>query len=356
MIGIPIFAAVLTALLADQLKFTSALFAWLFAGAISIVVFPIGIVIDIFRITYNGIIDLFRSVIFGARDGYEGGLFFHVLNRFIFDFVVFSSNLQRSVATLVGFAGSQNNALNAEAFNILYQADADVVDYFNLQDVPHSSLSEVPDLHERPQAKKVEFNPLSLDELQQAQGIANMLGEIVPAYKSLHERLTNLNEDIATRGNHSNADLENIMDEVMMVAITEPALLVKQYQDEHGNWRVIPDRTKIIDKPSLEKWLSQKNSHPETRESMDNANSETIAGVSRITRYRIRPYISMNDAQELIEASITIRKKIQEVNPANIQVGQVVAGLTTNFRETFFGHAQNSANTQEESRRLSNII
>ncbi len=123
-------------------------------------------------------------------------------------------------------------------------------------------------------------------------------------------------------------------DEILMLEITKPALLVKQYQDEQGRWRVIPNRTIIIDKPSWDEWLSKNNSHPITREPMDKAKSE---GIYQITRYRIRPYANKNDSQELIEATIAIRQKLDEVNPANIQVTQVVSGISATLRERFFG-------------------
>jgi hypothetical protein len=355
LIGFPILVAVLAAITAESARFTAALFAWLISGTISIIVFPVLILLSTFSVAYNGIKDLFRAVSYGARDGYEGGLFFHVLNRFVFDFLVFSSYLQIVVSSVIArFGGIGNNALNDEGFNALYQEDDDVANYFDLENVPHSSLSEIPDLHQQPKVKKMEFKPLSSDELQRAEGISDILGKAFTAYKSLHERLTELDADIAKKGD-SNADLDT-WDEVSYVPITQPALLVKQYQDQHQKWRVVPNHTQIIDKPGLDQWLRGSNSHPKTREPMDKATPETIDGISRETRYRVRSYNSMNDAQELLEASIVIRKKLEEANPANIQVGQVVTGITTNFRETFFGNVQNSANNQEERAGLANNI
>ncbi|MBA3536650.1 MAG: hypothetical protein H0T84_08585 [Tatlockia sp.] len=352
-IGFPILAAFLTATMVEDGKFTAGLFAWLLTGAITVIGLPIVAGAYLLSLTYHGIKDLFRAVRFGAVDGYEGGFFFHVIGRFIFDFSVFNSSLQRSTAYLAQLIGLGSNPLNAEGLNVLYQADEDVDNYFNLVDVPHSSLSEVPDLHERPEARIVQFNPLSLAELQLAEGISDMLGKVVPEYQSLHERLTSLDEDLVKRGD-SNDHLAKTWDEVSVIPITQPALLVKQYLDEHGKWRVMPGRTQIIDKPGFEEWLSTSNSHPSTREPLDNANAEIIDGTSRTTRYRIRPYTSMNDAQELVEASITIRKKLQEINPVNIQVGQVVAGISSNFRQTFFGDTQDSANASDQRAGLAN--
>ncbi len=67
--------------------------------------------------------------------------------------------------------------------------------------MPRSSLAQIPDLHEQPKAKAIAFSPLTKDELQQAEGISDLLGNVVPAYKSLVERLTALDEEIPPRVN-----------------------------------------------------------------------------------------------------------------------------------------------------------
>lgn len=347
-IGLPILLATLFAALVYENSglgaLITALFTFAISGLLSIVFFPLLFAATIIYTIYQGIFDFFRAARFGIQDGYEQGLFFHVLNRFLFDIVIFSSGLQRQIAQLSQLSQLLLNEDNGHVINALNEQD-DLADYFDLADVPHSSLEQIPELHEQPKPQKVAFQPLSIDELQQAKGISDLIGggKIVSAYESLHQRLTELNADLATRGKNEDLGLENVMDEVMFVEIKEPALLVKQYKDENGKWRVIPDRTKIIDKPQFEKWLSQKNAHPETREKMNDANPEVIDEISRETRYRIHPYTNMNSSQELIEASRLIRRKLNELSPAN-QVGQLASGLRVRFFEN--AEAQNSAHNE----------
>ncbi|MBA2710068.1 MAG: hypothetical protein H0U57_05715 [Tatlockia sp.] len=349
LIGVPIAFAVICVAMAEGSfisRFTGAIFTWLLVGTVSIVVFPVMTLLLTASYVINGTFDFFKSVHFGLQDGYQGGLFFNVINRLLFDILVFNTSLQRGIVSFSAYFRGQN-PIAAEGLNALYQEE-DVMNYFNLEDIPRSSVSRIPELHEQPQAV-IQFNPLTIDELQQTEKISALMGNVVAAYKSLDERLTALDEDMASRTDIE-TDLDNVMDEVIMVSIKTPCLLVKQYQDEQGRWRVIPDRTKIIDKPSWDTWLGQNNCHPETREQMDNARSEVVNGENKLTRYRIRPYTNKNDSQELIEASLAIRTKLIEVNPANIQVDQVVSNISSTIRETFFGNSSSRNHSNQDER------
>lgn len=288
-------------------KFFSGLLTWLFTSFILLILVPLItlglLVVEI----YFGVEDFFKSLFLGFTDGFENGLFFHVLKRALFDFAVFNRGIAVIRTALNELSAQGSPGINDDGLAELYQD-------FNLSEkVNHS------------------FEALSEVELEQARGIKE-LAKLVEKYESLHGRLSVLDAAMTSRTSEQDwldDDVDNggVEDEVVSnMPILEPALLVKKYQDTEGVWRVI--NTKIIDKPSMEKWLKQHNSHPVTRESMTQADPCIVDGVERQTCYKIRPYQNMNDAEELIECSLVIREAIQGNRLMNTKNARASAQLT----------------------------
>ncbi|CDZ79216.1 hypothetical protein BN59_03534 [Legionella massiliensis] len=323
LVGMPILAAIIFGSLAEENKLSTALIAGFVALGITLIVTPLVSGLVLFSLAAGGIKDFFRAAVFGLSDGYQNGLFFHVLWRSLSDFIVFNSNLRIAVAVLNAMGSSRVEGIDEQALAQL--GDENDVDFYALEDVPVvNQPNDFSDIVEQPsQVVKKVFKPLTSEELELARS-QDSVSALLASYNDLHQRLTLLDEEIRNRGTNHDADLATLEDElVVYTAIKEPALLVKQYQDDNGRWRAIPGLTKIVDKATQEQWLRLNKTHPTTREPLDGANPYN----DKPARYRMRVYKNMNDAQELIEASILIRQELKKLNPANIQPAAVISSV-----------------------------
>lgn len=308
-------------------KLTPALLVGFLAATVLIIAVPFVLLIKLTHQIFRGVRDIFSSIRLGAIEGYNEGLFFHVLKQAFTSVVIFSRSLQGIIVSLNGLPENQNG-ISDEAL-----VELEGNDYSNTADRRNNS-SETPNLQEQQTGSA--FLPLTPAQLKLAEGITD-LQVILEQYKSLYERLDNLDKAIVKRGSNDGQATEDFDDELIYgLEIKNPALLVKQYQDINGLWKIVPASSKIIDQNNLSDWLRRHNSHPTTREAMDRAEPYN----NRPTRYRIHTYQSMGDAQELKDAATAIRKKLDLLNTAGLPpVSQVMSEIKTQISHTFFGNS-----------------
>jgi len=332
LIGLPILFAVATYQAVEENKFREAFFSWLAIGFLAVVVgLPILAAIFIAEIylTYK---DLIRSFVFGIVDGYEEGLFFHVINRAITSFLVFSKPLQLITVFVILLVRSStyrdaSAQMNGNAFAQLME----------------------------PAKEGVDFTPLSREEIELANGNSE-LKDLLARYKDLHQRLKNLDDLIGKRAESANdtqdlnqvaLDYEAISDELTQLEIFKPALIVKLYEAADGTWCTVPGTTKIIDHTNLQKWVEKSNTHPETREPLDNADPHQ----GFRTRYAIVPYTNgMKSAQELVETAVLIRNELKKTSLDNMPTpSEIVKGSLAQIKDRFFS-SEAAANDETDSK------
>lgn len=155
------------------------------------------------------------------------------------------------------------------------------------------------------------FSELTQKEQLMAKDIAALTNDF-ERYNDLFNRLLSL--DLALRLKGSDPSLPDVEDEVIPATeISQPSLLVKQYYDEAlHSWRAVPAYTHIMDQANLFEWQKQCENqrkpftHPLNRDDIDAAEGYN----GQKTRYRIHPYQSMANAQELVELTSSIREHL----------------------------------------------
>lgn len=337
-VGLPILFSVGVYAIFNRL--VPAILIGLVVGLIALIVAPAAVFISLFMLAFSTLRDLGRTFILGISDGFDKGLFFHVLRRSLFDFLIFSSTLQdRLFRVRIAFVPASNSPMSEEGLAAL-NAEGDDVDYTSLMDVERSSQQF--DMTELEETSKVnrKFSPLTRDEIQLAQGIPSIQDALL-RYNSLYERLDKLDQAMAARKEkgerNANEPLENIEDEVVSrMDITEPELLVKKFEDKHKRWKVVPACTHITDKANIERWLgNENNTHPLNN---DKISAPSPYGNFTTTRYRKISYTGMSCCQELREAANTIRQGIAQNNPKNLpSPSQIITGVEGYIGSTFFG-------------------
>ena len=282
--------------------------------------------------------DVFTSIRFGVVDGYENGLFFHVVKRALLEVTVFSKRVQDGIAIVNDWIASRQaqNGLNAEAMDGLYQ-QPNQENFSDLIDVPRSANPD-PGLRD-PQQDGVTFMPLTAEELHLARGVAT-IEVVLEQYKSLFERLEKLDQAIAARGDGT-GELVDIDDEVVsFMAVTKPALLVKLYENTSGQWRVVPPSTLFSDEKNLEDLFKGSLRHPHTRDLILTPNSYE----GNKTRYCIQSYENLTSVQELREAAEIIRKKLVALRPENLpSVSNFISNFADQIGQTFWSRTPREA-------------
>ncbi|KTC92898.1 MULTISPECIES: hypothetical protein [Legionella] len=306
-LGLPILSAIQAFRTNEDDRLGYAIASLILTGLLTFFIgVPFAIIVLAAELTL-AINDVIRSFIAGTLDGYNEGLFSHVINRFLFDFSYFSTSLTgivEYVRTLATFVAPHNDPqpMDEAAFAALHDKTG----------------------------QEVVFSPLSEEELASAQekeGIKTILDK----YIDLDARLTKLDQEIARGQTPYNSDL----DEMMMMDIEIPVLVVKMFEVSPDQWRAVPGTTKISCDIQLNRWLgSENNSHPTTREPMDNANPHE----DKNTKYVITPYTSKKDSKELVEAADLIRKELAKVEVSLPEAGLgVVKGVSSLVNQMFFG-------------------
>ncbi|KTD36275.1 coiled coil protein [Legionella nautarum] len=340
-VGLPILVAIKAYNTYQEDKLAFAIWSGLVIGVITTFV---GIPLAIFIISVEAlaaIADLTNNFIDGIREGYKEGLFFHVTNRFLYNYVGFSSFLTGIIDFVEELVqSSEQPVMDSNGFNKLFEEQQQEVEDFSL---------------------------LSEEELATAQG-KEQLKDAVAHYRELDARLTKLDEAVQKRvgaaalslkddDHHDNVekitatgavlygeDGESLEDELMLMEIEQPILAVKLFEISSGQWRAVPGTTKIGDRTNLRSWVETNNSHPLTRERFDLADPHN----GKNAKYVLVDYNCKKDARELVEAAKFIRK---ELNKREISLRE--AGSTTishfnhQFTQLFFGDGQND--TAEEA-------
>ncbi len=192
LLGIPIIFVIAAYLATDSL-FAAIIFG-LVAGVIMLIVAPIFAAYGLIRLSFYTILDLARCFIFGVSNGFEQGLFFHVLNRSVFDFVIFSYVLQDTMSRFRVTFTPRNTEISPEELAELeagddIEANNDIPD--NLVDVERSPQEiDSAQLEERNIEIRAPFSPLTPEEMQLAQGLTR-IQDALDRYNSLYDRLGN---------------------------------------------------------------------------------------------------------------------------------------------------------------------
>ncbi|WED41853.1 hypothetical protein [Legionella cardiaca] len=345
LVGLPLLFAYVAYSKAEMgSKLSSAIITGSLVGIIALVIIPPLTITTLIGAAVTTVKDIFSSIRLGATEGYAEGLIPHVLKQFLTGFVPFSRTLQTTAAVLHRIAnGGGAEALNEEGLNEL--TDIDDIDYSQFEDVPRST-NEVPseltdntEVTSNTTTTPNAFTPLSAEELQKAREISD-LGDSLSQYEDLHKRLTALNEAIKKERIEGMLDDSLIADELTHLEIEKPSLLIKLYEYEPNKWKPVKGTTKIIDYKNLKEWLQLHNSHPETREPMNDATPYQ----GHKTKYRIFPYNELKDSHELRELTALIRHRLKELNPENLPSAPALfSGLTGTIGQTFFGNSANAA-------------
>ena len=177
-----------------------------------------------------------------------------------------------------------------------------------LQDVPKSDLTAAP----LPGPEhRTGFKRLTQEECQ----LAKQNNE--DAYKKLYDRYLELQQTIdrldaaIKAGRDEEGYLMNVDDEIFRRDIKEPCLLFKQV-NINGQWQVQLATTFLIDQDSYVEFRKKSNSHPLSRENLDNPLNET--GRVRTARYCLVQYKGY--CAELHELADRLRDGLQTPEPS----------------------------------------
>ncbi|MGQ3889153.1 hypothetical protein ACQUW5_09005 [Legionella sp. CNM-1927-20] len=182
---------------------------------------------------------------------------------------------------------------------------------------------------------------LEKEEVQLASKIPT-LKVVLAHYLSLCERLEQLDKAIIKRQTANKLennelgtlDDELITDEVIsLMPITIPVLLVKQYKDEHSNWKAVIGSTNISDLNNLQKSMKTCQraiiAHPRTGEDLIN---EFVEPTGRLCRYRIYKYVDIKrSSQELFQAIKSIRAYLAQTTFATEELASESRAATYPF-------------------------
>jgi hypothetical protein len=273
------------------------------------------------------IIDVFHSMWLGVKEGYREGLFFHVLHEFLIgDWAKFSSLFMFS-SRLIQIASNENTDLNEPPVVIANESINKFTDEFT-----HEFIEP----KESP-AQQQTWTLLDAQEISEAQKTPS-LRAILEQYTSLLERLKPLQTAIEKRdsGNENEEhplDESLICDEVMLLPIKRPLLLVRQYE-KNELWVTAPATTIIMGEEHLLEWMKAHKKHPKFNIPFrapgyyENSNKEQYP-----SRFRIFPYVGMSSASELRESAAAIRKTLDEVkqqNHSSLSTSTIMNITTTN--------------------------
>lgn len=159
------------------------------------------------------------------------------------------------------------------------------------------------------------YTLLTEDELNQAkQVIASSKQAALPSLTTKIERykalLSTLNKVQVACTNSNYSEIEDQLS--TYTDIQTPLLLEKLYLGADNIWHAVPVQTYISDKNSFERWISEGNTHPLTR---DNINKPSEYNGQK-TRYNKKVLTAENcDAIELYDLAGDIRALLKEVVP-----------------------------------------
>ncbi|ASQ46382.1 hypothetical protein [Legionella clemsonensis] len=408
LIGLPIHQASVAYNTATERKFISAILAGVNIAALVLIAVPFITGVTLVLEGFITLYDLVKSMRLGAKEGYENGLFNHVLKQ-AFGRVLIFSTLSRILADTL-----KPNELSTRELALLQENVEIENTEYNIVDA-NQLLSE--------------------EELDRAKTIPE-LKEIAKAYQDLLTRLKNLDEAIKNRPQiiaqnigHSKANLERlaiyvkeqhesdfeafskrvdefllhldlsdsnfarpgeqedlnsfefnlvnlliaetsskdlekayawfncieprrfskivemiranhldeVTDEILLLPIENPSLIIKLYQAESGKWRPIPNRTQIIDLAHHEAWLKAHNSHPLTREPMNAAINHVVNEKAYETIYRIFPYEGLNSSYELKALIVQIRNSLSAISNQSTTHSDVLKTTSKNRESTSHG-------------------
>lgn len=261
-IGFPFLVAIQAYNQVLEDKLANAIWSFLIIGLLMVIIgipFAIIVLVAETMIAFN---DLINNLITGIAEGYKKGLFFHVTEQILFNNIRFSTFLTiiNNFVTSLVQSDHEQQPMDPSRFAGLFEKQEVVED----------------------------FVPLSEEELAEAQEKAE-LKDILEGYNELNARLTNLDKAIARRADRLEAmkgeataedlilyaddkSIHVIDDELTLMEITKPILVVKVFENSPGQLKSVSGTTKIGDEVTLGKWLvDQANVHPLTRERMDDA-------------------------------------------------------------------------------------
>lgn len=244
--------------------------------------------------------DLFTSMVLGLKDGYEYG-FSGVVSDGIWSYDSIPHLLSSSIRLINRFLKKTENEGPEATDNGLQKTANDGVDEGD---------------------EKFECDLLSDEELEKASQFSE-LGLDLQRYKALFEKLDILDRAIRVRSllGASTEELPEVEyngvnmlveDELIVsMPIYTPSLIVKQYEVEPGHWKAVPVSTYIIDQSNFKNYQDHNKNHakllhPLTRDLI--LSPEAYNG--KCTRYNFLNYHSKIDAQELVEATSSIRKRL----------------------------------------------
>jgi hypothetical protein len=333
-VGFPIAVAIRSYTEAQDDKLANAIVGFLLMSAVALIIgLPIAIIVLVVEAiaAFN---DFINNFITGITEGYEKGLFFHVTKQILFKNARFSTFL---------------SVINNFVINLVQSA----------QEQQPMDSSGFADLFEEQEVLE-DFVPLSEEELAAAQK-KDDLKDILAGYTDLNDRLTNLDEAIVRRADRlkemkeaakeedfflytDDDNIDVIEDELKRMEITTPILVVKVFENSHGQWKSVSGTTKIGDKTSLGEWIVQEaNVYPPTREPMDDATPHE----GKKAKYVITEYTSKKDSKELVEAAKFIRK---ELNRPAISLQEAsnstISYFNHRFTQLLFSPSQNDTAAQ----------
>lgn len=286
-----------------------------------------------------GVIDFFKSIYFGAVDGFRHGLFWHVLKRTVTDFLVFSTILRfcdaiidniesyfednnNNVANEEEEEDANDNNFNAHEQNFINQAMNDIPEDLNNDNDNENNNIEVVNENEvevplaslilreeqGPTVPYINGQPdfdLSPNEKIQAASSNKRLKDLLGRYEALYNRLKAVDDALDGKG-------EMPDDEITIEDIQVPSLFIKEYSD-NNIWMVVPGSTLIVDQKNLDPWFAQSSTHPTQQDNVNAPDSYE----QKPTRYKYLFYRNMHDAQELREIAASIRENLAQLNHNN---------------------------------------
>lgn len=264
-------------------SFSLTLFTTVMALGLNRLILPPLLVLGSVRLVLKAIEDLAYTVPYGLTEGYNKGLVQVAKQWWKIPFSFFSylraenESVRAINQDFFDLPNSSFNSLQVALQRSFYHPQPNVKAKLTRQ--------EYNDLEIAPTSTK--FEPLTPAELESAAKISE-LSTVLTQYTSLNSRLDEL-------------EAGRLDDELIVAtAIEKPILLVKQ-ELQSGVWKAIPAYTKISDKESLWRWVSNDATSPFNRDPLVD---------TATTRYRYNVYQGKGSSQELRQAAETIRQKL----------------------------------------------
>ncbi|BCA94218.1 hypothetical protein TUM19329_05790 [Legionella antarctica] len=244
-----------------------------FPGAAVLV--SLGLVVAASYLAYTTVVNTFKVAWVGLKNGFNDGMegFWRTWNNQSSPLDLVSNHL-RAYSNRVGV---ENQINNEDDFSELYlsierepmdKAELNELDPMSLLDAS-SKMPQAPDLQdstnkllsfEEEKGAEDLINECSALTLPLSSGLkeqVRLLATRTDNYKQLYKYMSQVQKALTAN------DLSEVEDQLIVgLEVTNPIIVMKQYQTANSRWHCVPANSYISDKENFLTWLKEKSTHP----------------------------------------------------------------------------------------------